>query len=251
MRKFLCILFLSIFSLSLLVTCAVVDDFGCCAANARYSLPQTVLLDINAVNNTENPVTIKIRHKYFLDSLSEKDDYTGPWSSSFDLESGETASIGLEQAERWDENSEWYDEGFVLLGKDDEYHRIKDEKQLQFLFLYSSFEIDVSAGGETLFTIFGYTDPADLLWEQDRIQKCFGLYISSKRLCKLNFYGQQKELNYEYIYCSCDDASCSCGQSYCLSFNPEENPPGFSLPVDLTINSDGTYSLTFRDILQN
>jgi hypothetical protein len=239
MRHFLYITILSVFSLSF-VTCSpdVTDD--CCFVILHY-LPQAVLLDIKAVNEMENPVDIKIRHKYFHLSGAAENDFTSDWSSLYNLNSGETVSIGIEQAKRWDANSIWYDEGFVLLGEDSEYHKARWRT-----WFYSSFEINVVTDAKT-FNIPGYTYNSDFMDQLKR--KSYGLSISGDKSCTLELNGHEEDLNREYAYCPC--GGCPCGMPYCSQKNQQENLSGFSLPMNLTIKADGTYNIEFGDIQSN
>jgi hypothetical protein len=243
MRRFLYITILSVFSLSL-VTCPPDESIDSCCSFTFLYLPQAVLFDIKAVNETEKPVDIKIRHKYFYLFDSGRKEDTSDWSSSYNIKNGETASIGTEQAKRWDANSSWYDEGFVLLGEDSEYHKAR-----YLLWFYSSFEINVVTNTKT-FNIPGYTYNSDFTDQLKR--KSYGLIISAGRSCTLELNGHKEDLNNKYSFCPC--GGCPCDTPNC-SYNPPKIPPGipfgFSLPMNLTIKSDGTYKLEFGDIQAN
>jgi len=237
MRHFLYITILSVLSLSFVTCPPDVETDDCCFLTGYY-LPQAVLLDIKAVNEMENPVDIKIRHKYFYLFDSEKKDYTSDWSSSYNIKKGETASIGIEQAKRWDENSSWYDEGFVLLSEDSDYHKAR-----YLLWFYSSFEINVVTDDTTTFNIPGYTYNSDFMDYLKR--KSYGLRIAGGS-CTLELNGHKEKLNSEY--CLCGGCPCGCPNPQEKS---KEKQSGFSLPMNLTIKADGTYKLEFGEIQAN
>jgi len=99
-------------------------------------------------NDTQSPVTVKIRHKYLWqwdDTRGRKDIITHTEWSTETIENGKSKSIGVEKAALSDEQSSWEVEGFFLL---DNYSAPISRNSHYF---YSSFELEIETEDGIMF----------------------------------------------------------------------------------------------------
>ena len=197
-------------SFSLLSCPNVVDT------HSSTPLPKAILIDFTFKNETQSPITVKIRHKYHwqwddMRGLKDIVSYTD-WSVET-VESGRSKPIGVEKSTLSDAKSTWEVEGFFLL---DNYSASISKGTHYF---YSSFELEIE------------TENDILVVSDDTVYIPNG--INDTELCYLKIFNP---------YNTCDLVT------YKQHMRVKKL---FTLPITLTLQIDGTLAFEHETVINS
>jgi len=180
-------------------------------------LSQAVLLDFSVINETLNPVTVSIRHKYvwnyYIGKIENIFIAYSDWSTEY-LNSGESKPVGVEKTKFYNGSAYQEMEGFILV-----------DRALGLISSYrfiSSFELQIETADDTLF-IPGHILTGDETDENDLCRLMINIGSLGEISCRLITYKQDL-----FLYDWADD---------CLI-----------VPAQLTIKYDGTVSFEHETI---
>jgi len=188
-----------------LLSCPITDD-----TTPPPPLPKAILIDFSFKNETQSPITVKIRHKYHWiwigrDTITVYTD----WLTET-VASGERKKIGIEKTEISDAQSTWEAAGFFLLNESVE--PLAQRAQTFF----SSFELEIEMADGILLipddTVYTHKEP-------NSTDHCYLRINNPYNTCDLVTYKQNMRVK-----------------------------KLFTLPVTLTLQTDGTLAFEHETV---